>query len=87
MAPSRSKPMPFPRLGAGPTADSLRELMREHELLQRDVAELATVSQKTVESWLADATSANYRKMPPRHLTLIRAMLPGFLAARRGRKT
>jgi hypothetical protein len=69
-----------------PAAVALRKLMGEHDLTQRDVAELACVHIKTVEAWLADTKSASFRRMPGRHLNLIRAMLPGFLAAKRGRK-
>jgi transcriptional regulator with XRE-family HTH domain len=64
----------------------LRKLMAEKALTQREVAQLACVSPKTVESWLAAPESANFRKMPQRHLQVVRVMLPGFLAARRGRK-
>lgn len=63
--------------------DDLRALMAEHGLVQREVAELASVSPKTVESWLASRGSSSARAMNGRHLSLIRAMLPGFLAARR----
>jgi transposase len=68
------------------TADQLRALMREHGLSNRDIAELASVHPKTVESWLADPKAASFRHMAPRHLSLILALLPGFTAARRGRK-
>lgn len=61
--------------------------MTERELTQREVAELAGVSLKTVESWLAVPGAAAYRAMPARHLTTIRALLPKYLAARRRRKT
>jgi transcriptional regulator with XRE-family HTH domain len=64
--------------------DALRALMEKHSLLQREVAELAGVSTKTVESWLAPLGSASHRFMPSRHITLIRAMLPAFLQARKG---
>ena len=77
---------PTPRRGAKSTADELRDLMAEHGLTQRDVAQLATVSLKTVEGWLADKEAASHRTMHPRHLALIRHTLPGYLAARGGRK-
>jgi uncharacterized protein YehS (DUF1456 family) len=64
----------------------LRALMRENKLSNLDVAELASVHPKTVESWLADQKAASFRRMAPRHLSLILAMLPGFVAAKRGRK-
>ncbi len=69
------------------TADRcLRALMKKHELTQREVAELACVSIKTVESWLADAESSNHRNMPARNMRAIRFALPAHLAAKRGRK-
>lgn len=78
--------MTWPRATDVPAAQQLRTLMTENSLTQRDVAELACVSLKAVEGWLADADAASHRNMAPRHLTLIRAMLPKFIAARRGRK-
>lgn len=77
---------PTPRRSTRDTADQLRDLMAEHGLTQRDVAQLATVSVKTVEGWLADKAAASFRNMHPRHLALILHSLPGYLAARRGRK-
>jgi transcriptional regulator with XRE-family HTH domain len=65
--------------------DALRALMLEHGLVQREVAVLAGVSEKTVESWLASAGAASHRSMPDRHLSLIRAVLPAFLRSRRKR--
>lgn len=66
-----------------PAIDSLRHMMAQHKLTQRDVAELCCVHVKTVESWLADPTSANFRRMPPRHLMALGFALPGFLGKRR----
>lgn len=65
------------------TADSLRHVMTQHELTNRDVAELCCVHVKTVESWLADAKSANHRKMHQRHMLSLAHQLPEFLARRR----
>jgi transcriptional regulator with XRE-family HTH domain len=76
----------MPMRGEKAPAADLRDLMREHGLTQRAVAELACVSIKTVEGWLADAGAASHRNMHPRHLRAVRAMLPGYLAAQRGRK-
>lgn len=56
-------------------SDRLRELMAARGLTQRQVADLACVSIKTVESWLADPSSANWRRMPDRALVLIRLSL------------
>jgi transcriptional regulator with XRE-family HTH domain len=67
----------------GKTVEGLRALMADHQLTQRDVAELACVSVKTVESWLADPGAAHFRKMPPRHLLAIAHQLPGFLGKRK----
>lgn len=65
------------------TVGELRKLMQQHELTNGDVATLATVHPKTIESWLADPGAASFRTMAPRHLSLIRVMLPPFLAKRR----
>ena len=67
----------------GKTVDGLRKLMAEHALTYRDVAALACVSVKTVESWLADPSSAMHRSMPPRHLLSMAHQLPGLLARRK----
>ncbi len=72
--------LPF---GGDKTVAGLRNMMEEHALTYRDVAELACVSVKTVESWLADSKSAMFRKMPPRHLLSIAHQLPGLLARRK----
>lgn len=72
--------LPF---GSGKTVEGLRAMMAEHGLTYRDVAALACVSVKTVESWLADPASAMFRKMPPRHLLSIAHQLPGLLARRK----
>ncbi|MGD9599920.1 MAG: hypothetical protein AB7P94_16780 [Steroidobacteraceae bacterium] len=66
-----------------PAIESLRHIMAQHNLTQRDVAELCCVHVKTVESWLADPKSANFRTMPPRHLNALGFALPGFLGKRR----
>lgn len=66
--------------------EDLRVLMSEHKLTQGNVAEMACVSIKTVESWLASSDAASHRKMPARHLRVIRYALPQHLAATRGRK-
>lgn len=69
-------------------APELRELMTANNLTNRDVATLSGASVKTVESWLADADAASHRRMHARHLKMIRAMLPGFLAgSKRGGKS
>lgn len=79
-----SRPAPPPAVPAH--VAQLRQLMTDRELTQREVAELAGVSQKTVESWLADPSAASHRAMPARYMTTILALLPRYLAARRRRK-
>jgi transcriptional regulator with XRE-family HTH domain len=64
----------------------LRQLMADNDLMQREIAELAGVSVKAVEGWLADPSAASHRAMSPRYLTTILALLPKYLAARRRRK-
>jgi hypothetical protein len=75
--------MTTPYQNAGDSVASLRHLMAKHHLTQRDVAGMCCVNLKTVESWLADESSANFRRMPPRHLQCVVYALPGFLGARR----
>lgn len=65
------------------TYESLRRVMAEHGLTYRDVAELCCVSQKTVESWLADPASAMFRSMSPRHLMNLHHQLPILLGRRK----
>lgn len=60
----------------------LRSLMRQHGLTNADVADLAMVSVKTVESWLASSNSASRRRMPARNIHLIEARLWKFLEKR-----
>lgn len=67
-------------------ADDLRALMLKHDLTQKVVAELASVSVKTVEGWLADKASVSHRTMHVRYMRMIRAFLPQHLAAKRGGK-
>jgi hypothetical protein len=62
--------------------EALRALMRAHELTNAEVAELAHVNLKTVESWLASETAASFRRMPARQLLLIEALLPAYLERR-----
>lgn len=63
-------------------AAALRDLMARRSLTQREVAVLAQVSVKTVESWLAGPSSSNYRRMPARALSLVLLSLPAFLKKR-----
>lgn len=65
---------------------SLRYIMEKNGLTYRDVSEILCVSPKTVESWLADPSSAMYRAMPQRHLAIMPVMLQPFLARRRSAK-
>jgi hypothetical protein len=78
--------MPHNKHDGDVIVDQLRALMREHNLTNRDISELAEVHPKTVESWLADHGAASYRHMAPRHLHLILALLPGYVAAQRSQK-
>lgn len=56
-------------------AEDLFQLKRQHQLTNQQIADLACVSIKTVESWFAPPGAANYRKMPERNLRLVRASL------------
>jgi len=73
----------FANMSTAKALEGLRNTMEKHQLTQRDVAELCCVSIKTVESWLADPSSANHRKMPPRHMLGFQHAIHGFLAKRR----
>lgn len=68
-------PIPYTVPPMTAPADALRALMREYGLTQPRVAELAGVSLKTVESWLAVPGAVAYRRMAPRHLELIQFKL------------
>lgn len=57
----------------------LRTIKERHGLTYGDIAELAGVSVKTVERWLASPKAASFAPMPPRSLRLVSAELPGFL--------
>ncbi len=78
---------PTPPAAPATTVEQLRALMVERDLTQREVAELAGVSIKTVEGWLAEPGAASHRGMAARYLKTILALLPRYLAARRRRKT
>jgi transcriptional regulator with XRE-family HTH domain len=73
----------FANMSTAKALEGLRNTMEKHQLTQRDVAELCCVSIKTVESWLADPSSANHRKMPPRHMLGFQHAIHGFLAKRK----
>lgn len=82
--PTRTRPKEPPEQSQ---ADELRQLLAEKELTQREAADLAGVTLKAVESWLAAPESPSRRSMPARHLKTIRLLLPRYLAARARRKT
>lgn len=63
-------------------SEAVRALMKRHRLTYRDVAQLAQVSPKTIEGWLATPGSASFRNMAERDLSLVTAALPAFLKAR-----
>lgn len=66
-----------------PPHEELRTVMRSKKLTNVEVADLAGVSVKTVESWLASEDAASRREMPERQMRAIRALLPGYLAKRK----
>ena len=65
-------------------ATALRALMRKHKLKNADIAVIAQVHLKTVESWLATPGSASGRKMADRHMTLIKQSLRVYLEVKNG---
>lgn len=70
--------------GSTTNRDALRSLMKKHSLTNAQVAEVAGVSVKTVESWVAEPKAASWRPMPERQLKAFKALLPDFLGARVG---
>lgn len=62
---------------------ALRKMIADNGLTYADLAELACVSIKTVESWLATPGAANHRNFHRRHLNSIAFGLPAFLKKRR----
>ena len=78
--------MSFPSITGRDAVDDLRDLIAQHGLTHGDVATMACVSVKTVESWLASKDAASHRKMHARHLRCIRYALPQHMTAKRGRK-
>ncbi len=56
-------------------AERLRALMTKHKLTRAAVAELAMVSVKAVDAWLAPPGLVSYRPMPDRALALIESQL------------
>jgi hypothetical protein len=66
--------------------EGLRNLMAEHKLTQREIAELACVSVKTVESWLADPSAASFRRFHPRVMGGILYNLTPYLRKRKAAK-
>lgn len=56
-------------------AARLRALMQRHKLTYAKVAELAGVSIKTVEGWMATPGAGHYRNMPTRAIELIELKL------------
>lgn len=60
----------------------LRAMMELHSLSQRDVAELAMVSVKTVGGWLAHPSCSSHRAVRERDLMLMSYRLPALVSAR-----
>ncbi|MCH9048535.1 MAG: hypothetical protein IH836_06280 [Proteobacteria bacterium] len=55
--------------------DRLIELLTEHELERREVAELLKVKVDTVDHWLASHESHNYEDMPDMAMELLEIKL------------
>ncbi len=55
--------------------DRLIELLSEHELERREVAELIKVKADTVNHWLASHESHNYEDMPDMAIELLEIKL------------
>jgi len=63
-------------------AARLRELKAQHGLTSAELAQVAMVSPKTVESWLARDGAANHRRVRANVLCFIELMLPAYLQSR-----
>lgn len=61
-------------------ASTLRSIVAAHGLRYRDVAELALVSVKCVEGWLASPAAASHRPVRERDVLLITHRLPAWLS-------
>ena len=55
--------------------DRLMELLSDHELERREVAELLKVKVDTVDHWLASHESHNYEDMPDMAMELLEIKL------------
>ncbi|MFB3116847.1 MAG: hypothetical protein ACE1ZH_05180 [Gammaproteobacteria bacterium] len=55
--------------------DRLMELLSDHELERREVAELLKVKADTVDHWLASHESHNYEDMPDMAIELLEIKL------------
>jgi len=55
--------------------DRLMELLSDHELERREVAELLKVKVDTVDHWLASHESHNYEDMPDMAIELLEIKL------------
>ena len=63
-------------------ASTLRAIVTAHGLRYRDVADLAMVSVKCVEGWLASTGAASHRPVSERDVLLITHRLPAWLSGR-----
>lgn len=63
-------------------AGTLRTIVAAHGLRYRDVADLAMVSVKCVEGWLASPGAASHRPVSERDVLLITHRLPEWLSGR-----
>ena len=61
---------------------ALRGIVTTHGLRYRDVADLAMVSIKCVEGWLASPAAASHRLVRERDVLLITHRLPEWLSGR-----
>ena len=59
----------------GKENERLVELMREHQLSLKQVAELLYVSEPTVKSWRAVDGASNYRNIPKAYIELLEIKL------------
>ncbi len=66
---------------------ALRELMQQHKLSNRQMAEITGFSIKAFEGWLASRGSNSGRNFSTRNLEIIRMYVAGYVNAKELAKT
>ena len=64
--------------------EKLIDMMHEHALERRDLAELVLVDRQTVDGWLAPTESARHQEVPEMAIELLQLKLGVTTVAARG---